>query len=149
MWWIFCSVTASIASAIHTEVMWLQEHRLTHSQQDSIAQNLDVDLIVTIGIKWRIGGFPDLDANLHATRLDFAADYSNISAFVKDLGRFEMLQLAALNDQMRAMLLDNIALLIFGVVEVFLEYGVLLGGHNDGSVNPAPPTHPFEMVKFK
>ena len=65
VWWILCPVTSSIPSIIHTVVMRLQGHRLTLSQQESIIQQLAVDLMLTIGMERRIGGFPDLDANLH------------------------------------------------------------------------------------
>ena len=60
----------------------LQGHRLTLSQQESIIQQLVVDLVLKISMQRRIGGFPDLDANLHAIRFHCATGYSNITAFV-------------------------------------------------------------------
>ena len=35
VWWVLCSVTASITSLFRTVVMWLQENRLKLSLQES------------------------------------------------------------------------------------------------------------------
>ena len=149
VWWILCSATASITCIIHTVTMRLQRHRLTFSQQESIVQQLIVDQMLTIGMDMQIGGFPDLDANLHAIQLDCAAEYSNIAAFIEDLRHFEMTWLAALDNHTRANLLDNIASLIFGIVEGFRECVEVRNILNDGSVYPAPSTHPSDLVKLK
>ena len=64
---------------------------------------------------------PGLDDNLHAMGFYYAARYSNIIAFVQNLGHFEIMRLAALDDEMRATLLDNIASLILRIVYGFLN----------------------------
>ena len=82
VWCILCSVTALITSTIHTVVMRLQEHRLTLSHLEPIIQLLVADLMPIIGMERQIGGFPDLDVNLHAIKFNCAAGYSNITLFV-------------------------------------------------------------------
>uniref|UniRef100_M4BRE8 Uncharacterized protein n=1 Tax=Hyaloperonospora arabidopsidis (strain Emoy2) TaxID=559515 RepID=M4BRE8_HYAAE len=99
--------------------MRLQGHRLTLIKKESIVQQLIVHLMLTIGMKRYIGGFSDMDTNRNAIRLDCAVEYSNTSAFVEDLGHFEMKRLAAIDDHTRATLLANISSLIFGIIEEF------------------------------
>ena len=57
-----------------------------------------------------------------------------------------MMRFAALDDQMRVTLLDNIVSLILGIVDGFLECVALRDRHNEDSVYPTQPTHPSELV---
>ena len=60
-----------------------------------------------------------------------------------------MTQLAVIDDQMRATLLNNIVSLLFGIVGELHECVALWDGHNDGCVYPAPLKRMLELVKIK
>ena len=60
-----------------------------------------------------------------------------------------MMRLAALDVQTRATLLDNIASLIFGIIEGILERVALRDSHNVGSNDPAQPTYPSDQAKLQ
>ena len=90
-----------------------------------------------------------MDAKLHAIVFNCVVEYSNITAFVQNLGHFEMMRLAALDDQTCATQLENIASLIIGTGEGFLESVTLRDSHSEVINYPVPPTHPSDMVKLQ
>ena len=60
-----------------------------------------------------------------------------------------MTTLAAIEGSTRSKLLDDIASLIFDIVEGFIDCVALRDDHNNGIDNPAPPAHPSELVTLK